>query len=118
MEPARRAAVFDMDGVLIDNSRFHREAWRRLAREEGFALTDPEFWRQAIGRPVEEAVPRILGRPVPPAEAVRLAQRKTTLYHELADGQASRGPSPPRPLRTAPPGFSKASGSRPCFPCR
>jgi beta-phosphoglucomutase len=88
MEPARRAAVFDMDGVLIDNSRFHREAWRRLAREEGFALTDPEFWRQAIGRPVEEAVPRILGRPVPPAEAVRLAQRKTTLYHELADGQA------------------------------
>jgi beta-phosphoglucomutase len=88
MEPARRAAVFDMDGVLIDNSRFHREAWRRLAREEGFPLTDPEFWRQAIGRPVEEAVPRILGRPVPPAEAVRLAQRKTTLYHELADGQA------------------------------
>jgi HAD superfamily hydrolase (TIGR01509 family) len=88
MEPAGRAAVFDMDGVLIDNSRFHREAWRRLAREEGFALTDPEFWRQAIGRPVEEAVPRILGRPVPPAEAVRLARRKTTLYHELADGQA------------------------------
>ena len=88
MEPARRAAVFDMDGVLIDNSRFHREAWRRLAREEGFALTDPEFWRQAIGRPVEEAVPRILGSPVPPAEAIRLAQRKTALYHELADGQA------------------------------
>jgi HAD superfamily hydrolase (TIGR01509 family) len=86
--PARRAAVFDMDGVLVNNSRFHREAWRRLSREEGFALTDPEFWRQAIGRPVEEAVPRILGRPVPPAEAARLAQRKTALYHELADGQA------------------------------
>ena len=43
----RRAAVFDMDGVLVNNSRFHREAWRRLSREEGFALTDPEFWRQA-----------------------------------------------------------------------
>ena len=84
----RRAAVFDMDGVLVNNSRFHREAWRRLSREEGFALTDPEFWRQAIGRPVEEAVPRILGRPVPPAEAARLARRKTALYHELADGQA------------------------------
>jgi len=84
----RRAAVFDMDGVLVDNKRFHREAWRRLAREEGFPLTDPEFWRQAIGRPVEEAVPRILGRPVPSAEAARLASRKTALYHELADGQA------------------------------
>ena len=86
--PGRRAAVFDMDGVLVNNARFHREAWRRLSQEEGFALTDPEFWRQAIGRPVEEAVPRILGRPVPAPEAARLAQRKTALYHELADGQA------------------------------
>lgn len=88
----RQAAVFDMDGVLVNNARFHREAWRRLAREEGFDLTDPEFWRQAIGRPVEEAVPRILGRPVPPAEAIRLARRKTALYHELADGQAAAVP--------------------------
>ena len=88
----RQAAVFDMDGVLVNNARFHREAWRRLADEEGFALTDPEFWRQAIGRPVEEAVPRILGRPVPPAEAVRLARRKTALYHELADGRAAPVP--------------------------
>ena len=88
----RRVAVFDMDGVLINNSRFHREAWRRLAREEGFALTDPEFWRQAIGRPVDEAVPRILGRLVTPEEAARLAQRKTALYHELADGHAEPVP--------------------------
>ncbi len=86
--PDGRAALFDMDGVLVNNSRFHREAWRRLSQEEGFALTDPEFWRHAIGRPVEEAVPRILGRPVPPGEAGRLAQRKTALYHELADGHA------------------------------
>jgi beta-phosphoglucomutase family hydrolase len=90
--PDRRAALFDMDGVLVNNSRFHREAWRRLSREEGFALTDPEFWRQAIGRPVVEAVPRILGRPVPPAEAARLARRKTALYHELADGHAAPVP--------------------------
>ncbi|HEY7142180.1 MAG TPA: HAD family phosphatase [Methylomirabilota bacterium] len=88
MAPGPRAAVFDMDGVLVNNARFHREAWRRLAGEEGFALTDPEFWRHAIGRPVEEAVPRILGRPVPAADAVRLARRKTALYHELADGHA------------------------------
>jgi HAD superfamily hydrolase (TIGR01509 family) len=81
-----------MDGVLVDNKTFHREAWRRLAREESFALTDPEFWRHAIGRPVEEAVPRILGRPVPPDEAARLARRKTALYHELADGHAAPVP--------------------------
>jgi HAD superfamily hydrolase (TIGR01509 family) len=81
-----------MDGVLVDNKGFHREAWRHLAREEGFELTDPEFWRHAIGRPVEEAVPQILGRPVPATEAARLAQRKTALYHELADSRAAPVP--------------------------
>jgi beta-phosphoglucomutase family hydrolase len=89
---ARRAALFDMDGVLVNNALFHREAWRQLAREEGFALTDPEFWRHAIGRPVEEAVPRVFGRSMSPAEAARLARRKTALYHGLADGQAAPVP--------------------------
>jgi beta-phosphoglucomutase len=84
--------VFDMDGVLVNNAPFHREAWRRLSGEEGFVLDGPEFWREAIGRPVEEAVPRILGRPVSRAEATRLAQRKTALYHELADGHAAPVP--------------------------
>lgn len=87
-----RAAVFDMDGVLVDNKLFHREAWRRLAREEGLTLTDPEFWRRAIGRPVEEAVGPVLGRALGPDEARRLAARKTALYHELADGQAAPVP--------------------------
>jgi beta-phosphoglucomutase len=83
------AAVFDMDGVLVDNARFHREAWRRLAQEEGLALADPEFWRRAIGRPVEEAVGRVFRRAFAPEEARRLAARKTALYHELADGHAA-----------------------------
>jgi beta-phosphoglucomutase len=91
MGSAGRAAVFDMDGVLVDNSRFHREAWRRLSREEGFVLP-PEFWRETTGRPVEEAVPRVLWRAVSPDEAARLAARKTALYHELADGQATPVP--------------------------
>jgi len=33
VESVRRAAVFDMDGVLVDNSRFHRAAWRQLCQE-------------------------------------------------------------------------------------
>ena len=87
--PRLQAVVFDMDGVLLDNTRFHREAWRRLCREEGVPLTDPEFWRRTIGRPVEDAVQNLLGPGLPAAEAARLARRKTALYHELADGQAS-----------------------------
>ncbi|MGH7265198.1 MAG: HAD family hydrolase, partial [Candidatus Rokuibacteriota bacterium] len=91
MTPAR-AAVFDLDGVVVDNARFHREAWRTLCREEGVDLTDPEFWRLTIGRPVPEALPRLLGRAVAAGELVRLARRRVALYHELSDGRAPAVP--------------------------
>lgn len=84
---ARRAVIFDLDGVLVDNSPFHREAWRRLCREEGVPLTDPEFWRLSIGRPVTEALPRLLGRALDGEELARLARRRIALYHDLADGR-------------------------------
>jgi beta-phosphoglucomutase len=84
----RRAAVFDLDGVIVDNKQFHRAAWQRLAREEGFELPEGEWWRLTIGRPVEDVVPRMVRRALPAAEITRLAQRKIALYHELADGHA------------------------------
>jgi HAD superfamily hydrolase (TIGR01509 family) len=77
------AVVFDMDGVLVDSGAHHREAWRRMLAEVG--VTPPAgFWRRTIGRPAVEAVPLLLGGPVPPAEARRLAGRKHTHYVALA----------------------------------
>jgi HAD superfamily hydrolase (TIGR01509 family) len=87
-----RAAVFDLDGVVVDNARFHREAWRTLCREERVELIDPEFWRLTIGRPVSEALPRLLGRAIADEELGRLARRRVALYHELSDGRAAAVP--------------------------
>ena len=84
----RRAAVFDLDGVIVDNKQFHRQAWRELAREEGFALPGGEWWRLTIGRPVEAVVQQMVQRPLSPADVTRLAERKIALYHQLADGHA------------------------------
>jgi len=44
------AAVFDMDGVLIDSGAHHRHAWRMLLDEMGAEPADPEHWRLTIGR--------------------------------------------------------------------
>lgn len=78
------AAIFDMDGVLIDSGAHHRHAWRALLAELGAEPTDPEHWRLTIGRPSEEAIPLLLGRRVSGAEARRLARRKRDLYQEQA----------------------------------
>ena len=78
------AAIFDMDGVLIDSGAHHRHAWRALLAELGTEPPDPEHWRLTIGRPSEEAIPLLLGRRVSGAEARRLARRKRDLYQERA----------------------------------
>jgi HAD superfamily hydrolase (TIGR01509 family) len=78
------AAVFDMDGVLIDSGAHHRHAWRMLLDEMGAEPADPEHWRLTIGRPSEEAIPLLLGRRVSDAEARRLARRKRDFYQARA----------------------------------
>src|SRR5258708_308412 len=39
-----QAVIWDLDGVIIDSADEHRQAWQRLAREEGVTFTDAAFW--------------------------------------------------------------------------
>jgi len=82
-----QAAIFDMDGVVVDSGPYHRAAWRALLRELGVEAPDGEFWRLTIGRPVEEALPLLLGRELSAHEIARYSKRKTDLYHRLAEGR-------------------------------
>ena len=81
---AARAAIFDMDGVLIDSGAHHRDAWDLLLRELGHEPS-PEGWRLTIGRPAEEAVSLLLGRRLDDFEARTLARRKRAHYTRLAE---------------------------------
>lgn len=82
-----KAAIFDLDGVLVDSGAHHRAAWRALLKELGAEPSDGEFWRLTIGRPVEEALPVLLDRRLSPEEIARYGKRKTDLYHRLAGGR-------------------------------
>jgi beta-phosphoglucomutase-like phosphatase (HAD superfamily) len=35
-----QAVIWDLDGVIIDSAEEHRQAWLRMTREEGLALSD------------------------------------------------------------------------------
>lgn len=37
-----RAAIFDLDGVIVDTARYHYLAWKRLANELGFDFTESD----------------------------------------------------------------------------
>src|SRR2546428_6580409 len=36
------AYIFDLDGVIVDTAAYHYKAWRRLANELGFDLTEEQ----------------------------------------------------------------------------
>ena len=78
------AAIFDMDGVLVDTGANHRAAWEALLEELGLPAR-ADAWRCTIGRPAEEAVPLLLGRDVSDHEAWQLARRKRDLYLDLSE---------------------------------
>jgi len=80
------AAIFDMDGVLIDSEPHHHAAWHRLCLEEGVSLTVAQVAERTLGRPVRESLPTLLGRSIDPEETARLVRRKAALYAEVSGG--------------------------------
>src|SRR4029450_1917195 len=37
-----RAAIFDLDGVIVDTAKYHFLAWRRLANQLGFDFSEAD----------------------------------------------------------------------------
>jgi beta-phosphoglucomutase family hydrolase len=77
------AAIFDLDGTLVDNMRFHVQAWVSMSRRLGLETTAERFEREFAGRRNEDIFPALLGRPIPTEELDRLAEEKESHYREL-----------------------------------
>ena len=91
-EAARRrsAALWDVDGVIIDSGEQHRQAWEALAREHGFPYTDEAFWA-TFGMRNSDIFPLMFGV----RDATRIAtlsERKEELYRELLRREATALP--------------------------
>lgn len=75
--------IFDMDGVLVDSSQAHFEAWQWLGEREGTPFTR-ELFQQTFGMHNGQILPHWLGRSLTQAEIAHLGQAKEARYRELA----------------------------------
>lgn len=79
-----RAALFDLDGTLIDNMNLHTDAWVAVAELHGRPTSRDRFLREWAGKKNDELIPIMLGRDATPEELQRIAHDKETRYREQA----------------------------------
>jgi len=81
--------IFDCDGVIIDSSAPHIEAWKALALEEG--LEFPEYlFKRSFGMKNEQIIPQLFQWTADRAEIRRLDLRKEHLYREILRRSGAR----------------------------
>lgn len=81
MSNAVRAVIWDMDGVIIDSAEEHRQAWQRLAHEEGVRFSDAEFW-STFGKRDDDIITLVWGTQSP-ERLQELADRKEAYFRAL-----------------------------------
>jgi beta-phosphoglucomutase len=76
-----RALIFDMDGTVVDNMRFHEDAWGRLLTQHGLPFDPVSFFATTAGMASDEIL-RPLFPDAGPDEIAKLGHDKEIYYRE------------------------------------
>ncbi|GAB3886409.1 beta-phosphoglucomutase [Spirosoma agri] len=90
MKPIK-AFLFDLDGVIVDTAIYHYQAWRRLANELGFDISE-EFNERLKGVSRMDSLDIILahgGMTLPDEKKEELAAQKNQWYLDLVSRMTS-----------------------------
>lgn len=77
------AALFDMDGVLVDNTDFHINAWLQFAQNHDRPLTKEQYVEHINGHVSADAMAYVFERSIPPGELIVLTEEKEAIYRAL-----------------------------------
>ncbi len=78
----KKAFIFDMDGVIVDNIPYHIEAYKVFLKQFGKDITTEYFQTHLNGRTIQELVME-LKPDASKAEIMRLSEEKEQIYRDL-----------------------------------
>jgi beta-phosphoglucomutase family hydrolase len=78
-----KALVFDMDGTLVDNMRYHERAWIAFFEKRGLSIDAELFFKQTAGRHNREIMRDWIDPNLSEEQILALAEEKEGLYRAL-----------------------------------
>jgi len=82
-----KGVLFDMDGTLVHNSPYHRQAWQEVALELlGIEVTNEDYALRVDGGRNPEIMARLTGQVPTPQAALEFHHSKEGRYRDLARG--------------------------------
>lgn len=77
-----KAVIFDMDGVIVDNHKFHYMAWKQFSENYSFEL-DEEIYRERFNGKTNRDIFQMIFDDPSDEEIEVYSQEKESLYREL-----------------------------------
>jgi len=76
------AAIFDMDGVLVDSNPFHVTNWARYLRDHGISFNSEDLPRQILGQRNDVAVRSFFGPNLTPEQIDHMGEEIEAGFRE------------------------------------
>ena len=76
------AVIFDMDGVIVDNHRYHLTSWLSFFERHNIDMNEAEYKKRVNGRVMHTVLPQLLGRELSSEEIRSLGEQKEEAYRE------------------------------------
>jgi beta-phosphoglucomutase len=83
-DAGKHAAIWDMDGTLVDTAELHFRAWEEVCREHGRGFTRADF-AATFGQRNPEIIRKLFGDRFDAAGIAALGERKEVLYRAAAE---------------------------------
>ncbi|HAI83331.1 MAG TPA: HAD family phosphatase [Chitinophagaceae bacterium] len=82
--PLPAAAIFDLDGTMVDNNPFHIKAWQAFYERRGRILTEADYKTHINGRTNADVVKWVFeGEPITDADIAAYTDEKESLYRDI-----------------------------------
>ena len=83
MDREQFAVIFDMDGVVVDNMKFHVMAWLSFCQNYQISLTLEDYFKNLNGKNARDSFEYLFEWPMGAEELAKFTNEKESLYREL-----------------------------------